>query len=264
MPTTDLRKAGQEVVGRHDETTFALDGLDDGRRYARRVDHGGELPLDGFQGLPANFLRMRAPVGVRERHPVHLRRERPEPPLVRLVPAGKCHREQRPAVERAVEADDGRPPGERPRELDRVLHRFGARVEERHLAVPAAAQPHQALRQLHVGLVRDHREVGVREPLRLPPDGLHHPGVRVADQLAPQAAREVQHGVAVHVGEGGTRRAIDHDRRMQVERIGHHSFLTGQDLAGPGARDLGGQIDGGHDDSSCASQCGREQASRGY
>ena len=72
-------------------------------------------------------------VDVVERDAVDLRRERPEPLLVRPRLRREREREVGAAVEGALEADHGRAAGVGPRELDRVLDRLGAGVEERGL-----------------------------------------------------------------------------------------------------------------------------------
>ena len=74
-----------------------------------------------------------AAVGVRERHAVDLGRERPEARLVGVHLRGEREREQRAAVEGAVEGDHRRAARVGARELDGVLDRLGAGVEERGL-----------------------------------------------------------------------------------------------------------------------------------
>src|SRR4030095_16064159 len=70
---------------------------------------------------------------VRERNAVDLGSEGSEARLVRVRLRGERQREQRAAVEAALEPDHGRAAGVRARELDRVLDGLGARVEERRL-----------------------------------------------------------------------------------------------------------------------------------
>jgi len=68
------------------------------------------------------------------------------------------------------------------RELDRVLDRLGAGVEERRLRRAAERrQLEQPLGERDVDLVRDDREVGVAEALELLLRGLHDARVRVPD-----------------------------------------------------------------------------------
>src|SRR5207248_4696454 len=74
-----------------------------------------------------------AAVLVRERDAVHLGCERPETRLVRMRLRGEREREERAAVEAALEADHRGPAGVRACELDRVLDRFRAGVEESSL-----------------------------------------------------------------------------------------------------------------------------------
>ena len=134
----------------------------------------------------------RAPVRVRVRRAVDLRSERPEPRLVRVRLRRHRQRKQRPAVERPLERDHRLPPGVQARELDRVLDRLGARVEERRARL--ARDRHERaepLGELDVQLVRDDREVGVEKALRLLLDRLDDPRMAVADVRDPDAADEV-------------------------------------------------------------------------
>src|SRR5438094_768970 len=85
----------------------------------------------------------------------------------RNVPARPRHGEERSAVEAALEAEDGRPPGGGPGELHRVLHRLGPRVEQGDLAIRDARQFDQPLGELDIGLVGDDGEVGVGDLGRL-------------------------------------------------------------------------------------------------
>ncbi len=90
----------------------------------------------------------------------------------------------------ALEADHGRAAGEGARELDGVLDRLGAGVEEGGLDRPgdrrALAQP---LGERDVGLVGDDGEVGVAEPVELLVGGGDDIGVAVADVEAADARR---------------------------------------------------------------------------
>jgi hypothetical protein len=65
----------------------------------------------------------------------------------------------------------------------------------------------------------------------------------VADVQAADAACEVDEGVPVDVGEGRALPALDHDGDVDGEGVGNHAFFALEDLAGPGARDVGAQLD---------------------
>ena len=94
----------------------------------------------------------------------------------------------------------------RARELDRVLDRLRAGVEERRLRRPGDRRPlEQPLGERDVELVRHDREVGVGEALELLLRGGDDLRVRVADVEAADAAGEVDEGVAVDVGERARR-----------------------------------------------------------
>ena len=144
----------------------------------------------------------------------------------------------------AVEGDDGRPPRVGARELDRVLHSLGARVEEgRPLLAADRYELEQALGQRDVVLVRDDREVGVRETLDLLLRRLDDARVRVADVQAADAAREVDERVAVDVGDRRAVRLLDHDREIDRERLRDDAGLTVEDLPAARPGDLGLEVD---------------------
>ena len=114
-------------------------------------------------------------------------------------------------MEGALEADHRVPAREGARELDGVLDRLGAGVEERGLERPADRHPgEQALGQRGVVLVGHDREVGVAEVLQLLLRRLDDLRMRVADVQAADAACEVDEGVPVEVGD---RRAARRRRR---------------------------------------------------
>ena len=167
-----------------------------------------------------NAPRMR--VDVVERDAVHLGRERAEAFLVRPRLRGEREREVGAAVEGALEADHGRAAGVRARELDRVLDRLGAGVEEGRLRRPAERREReQALGQRRVDLVRDDREVGVREALELLLRGLDDVRMRMADVQTADAAREIDERVAVDVRQRGATRLGGGDREGDRKRRRH-------------------------------------------
>ena len=149
-----------ELLSRGQEAALALDRLDDDRRdLLGRHLRDEELPQLGERGA-----RVGAAVVLREGRAVDLGRERPHPDLVRVRARGERHRQQRAAVEGALEGDHGGSLGVEPRELDGVLDRLGAGVEEGGLGGPAERRAlEQPLGELDVGLVGNDREVGVRK-----------------------------------------------------------------------------------------------------
>ena len=160
----DRAQADEEVVRRGKKAGLSLDRLDDERRDALRRHLGRERALERAERL----VGRRAAVVLRERHAVDLGRERAEPGLVGMRLRRHRQREHRSPVEGALEGDHRRALRVGARELDRVLDRLGARVEERRLRGLANRRERgQPLGELDVDLVRDDREVGVREPLEL-------------------------------------------------------------------------------------------------
>ncbi len=147
--------------------------------------------------------------------------------------------EQRATVERALERDHRRTLRVRARELDRVLDRFRAGVEERRLRGAGERRDReQPLGERDVHLVRDDREVGVEEARGLLLHGLDDVRMRVADVQAADAAGEVEERVAVDVGQRRAPRALgDDDRQVHRERIGDDALLPLEDRLrdfGPG------------------------------
>ena len=136
VAVAQLAQLGREVGRHRDEAALALDGLEDHGRDGARIDVREEQLLQRRDRVVARH----APVRVRRRRAVDLGRERPEALLVRLDLGRQRHRHQRAAVEAAVERDDRRPAGLGARDLDGVLDRLRAGVEEDALLVGAAAR----------------------------------------------------------------------------------------------------------------------------
>ena len=85
-------------------------------------------------------------------------------------------------MESVVERHHGAPSGRVPGDLDRVLNRFCAGVdEEGPFLVGARSELVQLLADLHVALVRSHLKTGVRELPDLIGDRLYDLGRAVAD-----------------------------------------------------------------------------------
>jgi hypothetical protein len=133
-------------------------------------------------------------------------------------------------VEPALERDHGGAAGEGARELDRVLDRLGAGVEERRLRRGAKRRGlDESLGEGDVGLVGDDREVGVGELCKLLLRGFHDARMGVADVEAADAAGEVDERVAVDVGERRAAALRDHDRQEDRQRLGDDPLLAVED-----------------------------------
>src|ERR1700722_17098597 len=76
---------------------------------------------------------IRAPVTVGIWNSINFRRERLETRLVGVRLAGQGHGQQSPAVKGVFEADDGRPASEGARNLNGILDRFRAAVDQQGL-----------------------------------------------------------------------------------------------------------------------------------
>ena len=123
--------------------------------------------------------------------------------------------EQRPSVERVIEDDDGRAAGRGPRDLDGVLDRLGAGVQEDALLVGPRArrQLGEPPADLDVRLVDPDHEALVEVRVDL----LVHRGdggrKAVSRVLAAEPAGEVDVAATVDVLDAGALGAGDHDRR---------------------------------------------------
>ena len=189
---------------------FALHRLEHGACDRLRIDVALEQVLQAGDRI----VRGHAAEGIRGGGAVHLGRERPESLLVRDDLRGHRHREQRPAVERVVEDDHRRAAGRHARDLDGVLDRLGARVQEQRLLVGTAAgrQFGEPPAHLDVRLVHaDHRAL-VQVAVDLLVHRLDDGRQRVSDVRAPDTAGEVDVLAPVDVPDPCSLGAVDEDR----------------------------------------------------
>ena len=226
---------------RRQEAGLALHRLDDDRRDLL----GGDLCEEQLPQLRKSRLGVGAAIVLRERRPVDLGRQRAHSDLVRMRARGQGHREQRAAVECTLERDHRGPSGVETRELDRVLDRLGAGVEERRLGRTAErGEREQPLGQLDVRLVGHDREVGVDEASHLLARGFEDARMRMSHVQAADTAGEVDEDVPVDVGERGATALLRHDRDRDRLRIRDHARLALEDRGGPRTRDRGANVDG--------------------
>src|SRR5581483_8808729 len=246
VAVADPAQARHELGRRDDEPALSLHGLDDDRRDVLGLDLHDERVLERVE----RGGRRDPAVLVRERHPVHLGHERAEPLLVRVRLRGEGERQERPAVEGALERDHRLPLRREAGELDRVLDRLRPGVEERRLDRPGdGREPREALGERDVELVGHDGEVGVAEALELLLRRGDDVGMRMADVQAADAAGEVDEGVPVDVGQRRAARGFRHHRERDGERRGDCMPQPGRDRARARARDLRAQLDrprGGH------------------
>ena len=234
------RRPFDERRGRGEEAALALLRLEHDRGDVLRRDVRREHALERRE----RGRGVRAAIGVRVRRAVDLGRERPEPLLVRVRLRRHRQRHPRAAVERALERDDGLPLRVQARELDGVLDRLGAGVEERGARLAADRRERaEPLGELDVALVRDDREVGVQEALGLLGDRLDDARVVVADVRHADAADEVDERVAVDVGDRRPARPIGDDRLVDDQRTRDRVPLALEDLAAARAGNLRPDLD---------------------
>ena len=142
-------------------------------------------------------------------------------------------------MERVVEDDDRRAARRRARDLDRVLHRLGSRVEEDRLLLAAGARRElgQPAADLDVGLVDADHEALVEVLVGLGLDRVDDGREPVARVLAADAAGEVDERAPVDVGDTGSvgvgdDELRDRDAGAHVPRPLGEDALVGGDLGG--------------------------------
>ena len=177
---------------------------------------------------------------VGHRRAVDLTGERSEAVLVGHVLGRHRHRQVGAPVVGVVEDDDRVAAGVGARDLDRVLDRLGAGVEQRRLLrVVARGEPGERLAHLHVALVgRDH-EAGVRERRHLLGDPSYDLGRAVADAGDRDAAGQVDQRVAVDVDDDPATGGRDVHREHAAHPRGDRRPAALLELDGPGPGDLG-------------------------
>ena len=186
----------QEVGGRNVEAALALDRLDDDRGDRFRIDVAVKQPIDVAERL---FGR-HAVVGVREFGMINLGGERAEAALIGHDFAGQTHRQKGAPVEAARECDDRRTFGVNARDLDRVLDRLGAGIQEdRLLGKVTRRRGVEPLGEVNIGLVGEHMKTGVRKQLALLGDGLHDAWMPVPGIEHGDAGREIDESPAIDV-----------------------------------------------------------------
>jgi hypothetical protein len=146
-------------------------------------------------------------------------------------------------VEAGLERDHRGPARVQPCDLDGVLDRLGAGVEERGAGrAGERCERAEPLGHGDVRLVRDDREVGVHELGCLLLDRLDGAGVAVTDVDDADAAREVDERVAVDVGDGGVERPGGEDGQVHAQRLRDRVLGAREDGTGARARDLGADL----------------------
>ena len=130
-------------------------------------------------------------------------------------------------MESPLEGDHGRASGVQSRELDRVLDRLRARVEERGTGLGGDRDERaEALRELDVRLVGDDGVVRVDEPLGLVDDRVDDPRMCVTGVDDADTAGEVDEDVAVDVRDRRVLGGRGEDRQVRVQRCSDRPCLT--------------------------------------
>ncbi len=227
-----LRKPWQKAVRWHDEATLALNRFDDHRRHLVLAHLHVHQRFELSERLVRDVLGIARPaVGVGHRHAVDVGREGPEPMLVGHVFGGERHGQVGAAVVGVVEAHHGGASGGHARDLDGVLDRLGARVEQgRLLGVIARGEFGELFGHLDVALVRGDHEAGVGELLHCLVHASHDSRRSVADRCHGDARAEVDQVVAVGVDQNAAAGFDDVGRQGGRDAVGDAGLLTARQL----------------------------------
>ena len=207
----DLAEMRQVIAGHRDEAALALHGLEHDARDRLRLDLALEQVLERCD----RGVRVDAAVRIRSGGAVDLPGEGTEPRLVGAHLARHRHRQERPPVEAVLEDDDRGPAGRGARDLDGVLDRLCAGVDEdRLLALAGAGRVlGEPPADLDVRLVGADHEALVQEAVDLLVDRGDDRREAVARVLAGDPAREVQIDGAVRRLDLRPLGACDHEAR---------------------------------------------------
>ena len=212
---------GMDELRRHrDEAAFALYRLEDDARDLARVDILLEEQPEALHGV----LGRDAPVRIGRGRAVHAAGERAEALLVDELRSHR-HGQVGAAVEGPVEDDDSGPPGCRASDLDCVLDRLGAGVQEQRLrrGFPGPELV-ELLGDCDVRLVHPDHEALMEVAVDLLVHGTDDGRVAVAEVLAGDAAGEVDVLAAVGVPDPRTPGARD-------DEIGRRDAARNEPLA---------------------------------
>jgi hypothetical protein len=84
------------------------------------------------------------------------------------------------------------------------------------------------------------------EPRSLRRDGFDDTRVGVADEVAPEPAREIDHAIPVDVRDDRALSMVDDGVHMQIDGVADHPLLTLDERTRPRAWKFGTHLDGGH------------------
>ncbi len=213
MLVEELLQTAREVGRHRDEPAFTLHRLEHGAGDGGGVD----VTLEEMLQAGDRVVLADPAEGIRRRRPVHLGGERAEARLVGDDLRGHGHREERAAVERVVEDDHRRTAGRHARDLDGVLDRLGARVEQHRLLVgPAAGRElGEPPAHLHVRLVHPDHEALVHVLVDLGVHRIDDRGQVVAEVGTAEPAGEVDVLAPVGVPDPRALGPFDHQARSR-------------------------------------------------
>ena len=223
-----LPQARQEVVGRDQIATLALDRLDeDGGHALRRRDRAEQL-LDARERVIGRHPARRG----RKWCVKHLRKQRRKATALARLRGRERQRTESAAMEGTDEGDIARPARGIPGQLHRAFDRLGTRVREEHARRRPGQDPVlQPLRQLDLGLVVEVGAGHMQEVIRLVLDGRDHLGVRMARRHHRDAGCEVEEPIAVDVGHPATS-AVIHDEWVGAREARRHGARIACDQLG--------------------------------
>ena len=132
---------------------------------------------------------------------------------------GRSHRHVSAAVKRVLKADDRLPLRVRPRNLDRILDRFRARVHKQgFLRTPARRQRIQLLADRNVAFIGQHVKAGMQEAIKLATHRVNHRRSAMSGIEAADAAGKIDQAVAVNIFDDRSFSLGNKDGRSMISR----------------------------------------------
>ena len=206
---TPLLESGEVTIRGDDESALALDGLD---HETGQIRCAGSLvkPRDGASSRfgTRQLVVQRVRVG----RVVHIASKRTKSEVVRHRLEVHRHREVGATVVTVIDDCNSGATGELAGNFDRVLDRFGTRVQQNRLLGEVSRRVlGKQFTQANVGLVASDREKGVREALCLLEGSIDYCIVSVTDGVDTDTASHVDDVVAINVDEDRAFCALDVD-----------------------------------------------------
>ncbi len=255
----------QERSRCRNKSPFTRHGFDDHRGHIRFADVGVRDFLEELERLATQTTRQRArkfsrtqrrfaaytrpAIKIGKRRTIDFRRKRTESAFVGIRFSRQRHGHVSAAMEGVLETDHRLALGVSTRELDRVLHGFGARVGEKCFLrkIPRCTFV-QPLGHCDVTLIGDHIDARVEKLVRLRFGRGDDRWLAMPEIGHPDPAGKIEKSVPVDIGDGRSACLRRHDGRS-MERTRRDMFRTiGKNRLAPRSRHRRFEADRRHDE----------------